>query len=130
MIYESRRYGDCWYAEDYIRICRDSGHPGNNADVAWRWTSNVRGPLVIQLSARKIDAGGDGVLVTFSHARGIPLLKRSWTLESGDTQGFVEPIELDDVEPGDTVMFILQRNGDASSDHTALRAQICQYSCP
>ncbi|HRV95229.1 MAG TPA: hypothetical protein P5526_23930, partial [Anaerolineae bacterium] len=31
--FEERRYGDCWYAEDYIRICSDSAHPGNGADV-------------------------------------------------------------------------------------------------
>src|SRR5690606_17774981 len=64
--YEERRYGDCWYsralAEDYIRICDDSGHPGNGADVAWYWQSQISGPIEVRLSVAKKDGGGgDGV---------------------------------------------------------------------
>ena len=131
--FEERRYGDCWYAEDYIRICSDSAHPGNGADVGWYWVSTVSGPLEIRISANKIDSGGDGVVVsvyqnTLNTSEEAPLFRR--TLAGRDSQGFAETIKINQIEPEESILIVLNRNGDATSDHTAIRARICHYYCP
>jgi tRNA A-37 threonylcarbamoyl transferase component Bud32 len=131
--YEQRRYGDCWYAEDYIRICPDSGHPGNGADIAWYWTSQVSGTLEVQLSARKLDRGGDGVTIAVYYNTLVtddaePIFQRS--LAGNDRQGFVERIQLDNIAPEDSLLIVMRRNRDPTSDHTAFNARICHYRCP
>lgn len=133
MSYEERRYGPCWYGEDYIRICSESAHPGNGADVAWQWRSNVSGPLEIRLSTGKIDMGGDGVKVAVYHntlltGSDAPVFEQK--LGGRDNKGFAETVKLDDVQVEDTVLIVINRNGDATSDHTAFRARICHYTCP
>lgn len=131
--FENRRYGTCWYAEDYIRICPDSAHPGNGADVGWYWISNVSGPLEIRINASKLDRGGDGVVVaiyqnTLDTRNEAPVFQR--TLSGRDEQGFAETIKINQVEPEDSILVVLNRNGDATSDHTAIRGRICHYFCP
>jgi hypothetical protein len=130
-----RRYGACWYAEDYVRICPDSGHPGNQADVAWYWKSLVSGPLEVRVRAAKIDNGGDGVEIAAYRnppnalqTAGEPLFQRS--LEGRDKQGFTEIFKVSAVQPGDSLIFVLRRDGDPTSDHTAFEVQICLYGCP
>jgi serine/threonine protein kinase len=132
MVYESRQYGACWYNQDYIRICPEAAHPGNGADVAWRWTSNVSGPLQIELSVAKKDTGGDGVLIYVQHyaANNIVFPLFSGSLEGRDKRGFRETLTVENIAPGDQVLLIIQRNGRAESDYTALEARICYYSCP
>lgn len=131
--FEDRRYGACWYAEDYIRICSDSAHPGNGADVGWYWVSTVSGPLEIRINANKLDLGGDGVVVsvyqnTLNTSGESPLFQR--TLTGRDNQGFAETIKIDQIQPEESILIVLNRNGDATSDHTAIRARICHYYCP
>ncbi|MCB0212828.1 MAG: protein kinase [Anaerolineae bacterium] len=133
LVFEDRRYGTCWYAEDYIRICADGVHPGNGADVAWYWVSDVSGQLEIQISASKLDSGGDGVVVaiyqnTLNINGKAPLFQR--TLAGRDKQGFAETIRINQVKPEDSLLVIVNHNGDATSDYTAVQARICHYSCP
>jgi hypothetical protein len=132
MVYESRQYGACWYNQDYIRICPEAAHPGNGADVAWRWTSNVSGPLQIELSVAKKDTGGDGVLIYVQHytTNNIVFPLFSGSLAGGDKRGFKETLTVETIMPGDQLLFMVQRNGRAESDYTALEARICQFSCP
>jgi hypothetical protein len=128
MQYENRRYGDCWYGQDYIRLCPDSGHPGNGADVAWRWTSPISGHVQAVISAHKIDQGGDGVSILAYHNDQV---MQGLTLEPFDTRGVVEENFFEaEVEPGDRLMFVIKRNGSAESDHTALRVQLYQVPPP
>ncbi|NJN93433.1 MAG: hypothetical protein HC875_04755 [Anaerolineales bacterium] len=130
--YETRQYGDCWYGQDYIRICADSVHPGNGADVALRWQSEVSGPLEVRLQAGKKDLGGDGVSIAVyrntTQTTGFPEFKKS--LVGNDGGGFAEKFQLDHITPGDYLLFVIQRNGDATNDHTAFEALICHYRCP
>lgn len=130
--YETRQYGDCWYGQDYIRICADSVHPGNGADVALRWKSEVSGPLEVRLLAGKKDLGGDGVSIAVyrntTQTTGFPEFKKS--LAGNDGGGFAEKFQLDNIAPGDYLFFVIQRNGDATNDHTAFEALICHYRCP
>lgn len=129
LVYESRRYGDCWYEQDYIRVCASSMHPGNGADVGWQWTSAVTGTLEIELSASKIDGGGDGVSLSVYHnTTDTPEFRRS--IGGNDFGGFVETLVLEEVVAGDSVLFALNRNGNASADHTAFQAKICYIECP
>jgi len=122
--FEQRQYGACWYAEDYIRICPDSGHPGNGADIAWRWTSPVSGRVQAQLSAHKIDSGGDGViLMAYQNNFDRPI--QSQILEPKDTLGgFQKNFFETEMKAGDTLYFVLKKNGNAQSDHTALQLQL------
>lgn len=130
--YETRQYGDCWYGQDYIRICANSVHPGNGADVALRWKSEVSGPLEVRILAGKKDLGGDGVSIAVyrntTQTTGFPEFKKS--LAGNDGGGFAEKFQLDHITPGDYLLFVIQRNGDATSDHTAFEALICHYHCP
>jgi hypothetical protein len=124
MKYEQRQYGLCWYAEDYIRICPDSGHPGNGADIVWRWTSPIEGHINVVLSTHKIDQGGDGVTILAYHndqsIQGQQLTPR-------DMEGVFQKNWLEaDVKPGDTLVIVMKRNGNAQSDHTFIQVQIYQ----
>ncbi len=122
--FEQRTYGNCWYNEDYIRICQDSGHPGNGADIAWRWQSDVSGLIEVLLSARKIDLGGDGVTILAYHNK-LDQAIEGWQIGPNDTAGVfrLKFFEVE-VKQGDTLFFVMKRNGDARSDHTAFQAQI------
>lgn len=133
MKYEQRQYGLCWYAEDYIRICPDSAHPGNGAAVAWYWTSPSAGPLEIRLIANKKDLGGDGVVIavyynTLDTANSTPIFQR--VLAGSDQTGFSEPVTLANVEPGDSLLIMIGHNGNALSDHTLFRGRVCRNYCP
>jgi len=93
----------------------------------------VSGPLEIRISANKIDSGGDGVVVsvyqnTLNTSEEAPLFRR--TLAGRDSQGFAETIKINQIEPEESILIVLNRNGDATSDHTAIRARICHYYCP
>jgi hypothetical protein len=130
--YEKRQYGACWYGQDYIRICADSAHPGNGADIAWFWKSKVSGPVEVRIRAGKKDSGGDGVVIAVyrntTQTSAFPEFKKS--LAGNDRGGFAEKFEIDHMAPGDYLLFVMQRNGDATSDHTAFQALICRYRCP
>lgn len=133
MTYQQRRYGACWYAEDYIRICADSAHPGNGADIAWSWTSPITGPVELRLNAHKIDRGGDGVIVavyrnTLSTQTATPVFRQP--LSGNDQAGFSDSIEFEQVNPGDSLLIVIQHNDNAISDHTHLRARVCHIYCP
>jgi serine/threonine protein kinase len=122
--FEERKYGACWYAEDYVRICRDSGHPGEDADIAWHWISNVSGHIQVLVSARKIDVGGDGVVIIAYH-NGTPV--EGLRLESGDTQGITNKNFFEaDINVGDQLTFVMKKNGQVEYDHTAFQVQIYQ----
>jgi serine/threonine protein kinase len=133
MRFEQRRYGTCWYAEDYIRICAESAHPGNGADIAWFWTSSFTGSLELQLTANKIDRGGDGVNVAVYHnslstRSASPIFQQA--LSGNDQAGFSDSIAIEQVSPGDTLLVVIQHHDNAVSDHTHLRARVCQVYCP
>ncbi|HXV41818.1 MAG TPA: protein kinase [Anaerolineae bacterium] len=122
--FEERKYGACWYAEDYVRICRDSGHPGDDADIAWRWTSNVSGHIQVLVTARKIDAGGDGVTIIAYH-NSTPV--EGLRLDPGDTQGVTNKLLFEaDINAGDQLGFVMKKNGQVEYDHTAFQVQIYQ----
>jgi hypothetical protein len=121
--------GTCWRApetesrvwEDYVRICPNSAHPGAEGDIAWRWASNISGPIQVRVSARKLDTeGGDGVTILVY--RNTAEIKR-WQLEAGDGTGFAEQLNLD-VAQGDYIFFVIKAGGDATHDETTLRVQI------
>lgn len=122
MQFEERRYGACWYAEDYVRICPVSGHPGEGEDVAWVWTSSFNGRIQALVSAHKIDRGGDGVvLIAYHNGQAIQGLQ----LEGGDTQGVAGQTFFEaDVKEGDYIAFVMKKNGRDEYDHTAFHAQI------
>jgi hypothetical protein len=124
MSFEQRKYGQCWYAEDYIRICPDSGHPGNGADIAWRWTSQIEGHVRVVLSAHKIDRGGDGVtLLVYHNGQAIQGQK----IEPRDTEGIFQKDWFEaDVKPGDTLLFVMNKDGNTQNDHTFFQVQIYQ----
>jgi tRNA A-37 threonylcarbamoyl transferase component Bud32 len=131
--YEQRQYGLCWYAEDYVRLCPGSAHPGNGAAVAYYWTSPTAGPLEIRLIANKKDLGGDGVVIavyynTLDTRNNTPIFQR--LLAGTDQTGFSEQVPLAQVEPGDSLLFVISHNGNALSDHTLFRARVCRYYCP
>jgi len=125
MEFDERKYGACWYTdedEDYVRICPDSGHPGDDADIAWQWTSTFSGRIGVVVSARKIDAGGDGVTLLASlNGQAIEGLR----LGPADTQGVAEkPLFETEVNEGDLLMFIMKKNDRVEYDHTAFQVQI------
>jgi serine/threonine protein kinase len=122
--FEERKYGACWYAEDYVRICRDSGHPGDDADIAWRWTSPVSGHIQVLVTARKIDAGGDGVtIIAYHNSTPIDGLR----LEPADTQGVTNELFFEaDVNAGDQLGFVMKKNEQVEYDHTTFQVQIYQ----
>lgn len=132
MIYESRQYGTCWYAADYVRICQDSAHPGTDADIAWRWISPVPGPIEILIRANKIDAGGDGVTISvFKNTTDVsnkPLFSR--LLTGDDEGGFANRFIVEEIEAGDFLLFVIQKNDDVTFDHTAFQVTVCRFSCP
>ncbi|HXV44377.1 MAG TPA: hypothetical protein VEC96_15040, partial [Anaerolineae bacterium] len=124
MEFEERVYGLCWYAQDYIRICPDSGHPGNGADIAWRWSSQAEGRVQVVLSAHKIDQGGDGVTILAYH-NAEPI--QGQQIEPRDTRGVVQKSWFEvEVKTGDYLLFVMNRNGNAQSDHTFFQVQIYQ----
>ncbi|MBI1880679.1 MAG: hypothetical protein HYR94_21090, partial [Chloroflexi bacterium] len=121
--------GTCWRApkienhvwEDYVRICANSAHPGAEGDVAWRWQSDLSGPVEVQVSAQKIDTqGGDGVIILVY--RNTAEIKR-WQLGADDSSGFADQLNLDVVQ-GDYLFFVIKASTDATNDETALRVQI------
>jgi hypothetical protein len=122
MEFEERVYGLCWYAQDYIRICQESGHPGNGADIAWRWSSQAEGRVQVVLSARKIDQGGDGVTILAYHN---DELIQGQQIEPRDTRGVVQKNWFEvEIKAGDSLLFVMNRNGNAQSDHTFFQVQI------
>lgn len=125
MTFEDRKYGACWYTkdeEDYVRICPDSGHPGNDADIAWSWTSPFSGRVRVTVSARKIDRGGDGVVIlAYYNDQAMEGLR----LGPDDTQGVTDRQLFEvDVRAGDRITFVMKKNERVENDHTAFRAQI------
>jgi hypothetical protein len=122
MGFEDRKYGACWYARDYVRICQGSGHPGTDQDIAWRWHSDFSGHIIVRVSARKIDAGGDGVtIVAYHNAQAVEGLR----LDGGDTQGVADRQLFEaDVQPGDQIIFEMKKNDRVEYDHTAFQVQI------
>lgn len=130
--YESREYGTCWYAADYVRICEGSGHPGNGADIGWRWTSPVTGPVEVLIKASKVDPGGDGVLVAVYHntpdTSSQPVFSRQ--LLGEDDTGFANRFIIPQVKVGEYLLFVLSKNEDGTFDHTFFQATICHYNCP
>jgi serine/threonine protein kinase len=121
--------GSCWRApqaeghvwEDYVRICPNSAHPGIEGDITWRWTSEVSGPIQVEVSARKLDIrGGDGVqIIVYRNTEEI----RRWPLEATNSQGFTQPFSLN-IAQGDYLFFVLKAGGDATNDETAFQVQI------
>ncbi len=122
MQFEERKYGTCWYAEDYVRICPSSGHPGNDADIAWRWISDFSGHITVFITAHKIDQGGDGVVILAYHnSQTVQGLR----LEPDDIQGVIEkPFFEADVKEGDQIIFVMKKNERDEYDHTVFQAQI------
>ena len=132
MVYESREYGTCWYAKDYVRICEESGHPGNGADIAWRWTSPVPGPIEILIRVEKIDVGGDGVIVSvFNNTVDTstdPVFSRP--LLGNDESGIANRFIIENIQPGNFLLFVMEKNEDVIFDHTDFEVTICQVNCP
>ncbi|MCB0163820.1 MAG: serine/threonine protein kinase [Anaerolineae bacterium] len=127
MVFEDGEFGPCWYPnrnydERYVRICENSGHPGNEVDIAWRWRSDFNGRVRIVGTARKIDSGGDGVLIQAYHNdQRVDELR----LQPGDTEGIRnQNWFVVDVAAGDTLTFVMKSNGRVENDHTALNIQI------
>jgi hypothetical protein len=122
--FEERQYGACWYAEDYVRICQDSGHPGEDADIAWRWISPISGHIQVLVSARKLDAGGDGVtIIAYQNSTPVQGLR----LGPADTQGVTNDLFFEaDVNVGDQLGFVMKKNEQVEYDHTAFQVQIYQ----
>lgn len=124
--FEEREYGTCWYGRDYIRICQDSGHPGNNADIAWLWKSQLNGHIQVVVSARKIDRGGDGVTILAYHNLSAEPLQ-GLTLGGKDTEGVNQKVWFEtDVAAGDALIFVMKKNRSVEYDHTAFQVQIYQ----
>lgn len=125
MQFEERKYGTCWYAEDYVRICPVSGHPGDGEDIAWVWTSNFNGHIHALVSAHKIDRGGDGVvIIAYHNGQAVQELR----LDAGDTQGVAGQTFFEaEVKEGDYVAFVMKKNGRDEYDHTAFHAQIYRH---
>ncbi|GIK40852.1 MAG: hypothetical protein BroJett011_46850 [Chloroflexota bacterium] len=124
MSFEKRKYGECWYGRDFVRICPDSGHPGNDTDIVWRWTSQSNGRVQVQLSAHKIDRGGDGVMLLAYHN---DQEVQSQKISGKDTQGVDQENWFEvEIKAGDTLRFVMQENGNTQSDHTFFRVQIYQ----
>lgn len=121
--------GTCWRApklgdrvwEDYVRICPTSAHPGIEGDITWRWTSEVSGPIQVEVSARKIDTqGGDGVeIVVYRNTEEI----KRWPLAANDAVGFTQPVSLE-VMQGDYLFFVLKPGADSTHDETAFQARV------
>ena len=132
MSYESREYGPCWYAVCYVRICEGNGHPGNGADIGWRWASSVTGPVEVLIKASKVDPGGDGVLVAVYHntpdTSSQPVFSRQ--LLGEDDTGFANRFIIPQVKVGEYLLFVLSKNEDGTFDHTFFQATICHHNCP
>jgi hypothetical protein len=122
MRFRERRYGACWYARDYIRICQGSGHPGDDTDIAWVWTSNFNGHIQALVSTHKIDRGGDGVvIIAYHNGQAVQELQ----LKARDTQGVAGQTFFEaDVKEGDYIAFVMKKKGRVEYDHTAFQAQI------
>jgi serine/threonine-protein kinase len=121
--------GECWRVdpaqtnsvEGPVRICPNSAHPGLTGDIAWRWTSQVTGPVTVWISARKIDTGGgDGVEIIAY--RNVERLK-SWQLAGNDGNGFSDQFQVE-LQTGDFLFFVMKIRGGPENDETAFRAQI------
>jgi hypothetical protein len=116
--------GTCWRTdneEQAVRICQSSAHPGVTGDIAWRWTSEVSGPVWVWLSASKIDTeGGDGVIILLY--RNTTEIRR-WQLGPKDSLGFTDELQVE-VDQGDYLFFVMKVGGDSTYDHTAFRAQV------
>lgn len=126
MKFEERKYGTCWYDKDYIRICQDSGHPGNGADVAWLWKSPTNGHIRVLVSAHKIDRGGDGVTILAYHNDTSQSVE-GLTLQGKDTEGVNQKVWFEvDVGAGDSLIFVMKKNRSVEYDHTAFQVQIYQ----
>jgi len=124
MNFEQRKYGQCWYGQDYIRICPDSGHPGNSADVVWRWTSQIDGRAQVLLWAHKIDLGGDGVTIRAYHNN---QEVQGQQIDGRDAEGVAQKNWFEvEVKVGDTLQFVMHRNGNTQNDHTFFLVQIYQ----
>ncbi|MCB0193201.1 MAG: serine/threonine protein kinase [Anaerolineae bacterium] len=127
MIFENGEFGQCWYPnrnfnERYVRICENSGHPGNEADIAWRWRSDLNGRVRVVGTARKIDSGGDGVLIQAYHNG---QFVDELSLKGGDTDGVRERNWfVVDVAADDTLTFVMKSNGRVENDHTTLNIEI------
>lgn len=133
MAFRGGQFGSCWYGpEEYIRSCWDISHPGPNTDLAWRWTSPISGTLEVVISAAKEKGGGDGLLL-YTYYNSL------WANESrvfegflsqNNTTGLTESFQVENIAPGDFLLFTLHMNETPIDDATRYRIQICQSRCP
>jgi serine/threonine protein kinase len=132
MEFGERQYGACWYAQDYMRICRDSANPGHSADIGWRWTSTVTGRVELKVTARKKDFGGDGLLVAplYYDSSGRLSAPEFWYLGADEEARLNESFIIEEIAVGDKIVVMMQTNNDATNDNATLHAQICQPACP
>lgn len=133
MQFRNGQFGACWYGqEEYIRICSDKAHPGQNADIAWLWTSQISGPLEVKVYAAKEAAGGDGLLL-YAYLNDVGRREArvfEKYLGEGNTGGFTDSFRIEQIELGDYLLFSLHMNETPISDATKIRLQICRHSCP
>jgi len=83
--------------------------------------------LRLEGTARKGEVGGNGVtfLVYVGGIRRISL-----DLDFDDETGLPYALNLEDVEPGDVVDFVVSNAGDATFDRTLFSAKITQIPAP
>lgn len=133
MQFRNGQFGACWYGqEEYIRICWDKAHPGQNTDIAWLWTSQINGPLTVNVFAAKETAGGDGLLI-YAYLNDVGRREArvfEKYLAEGNTGGFTDSFQVDQIKPGDYLLFSMHMNETPISDAAKIRIQICHYSCP
>lgn len=129
--YSADHYGrPCHYTNPkHVRICEGFGNPGNQDDLAWRWTSEVSGMLELQVQARKVGNGGDGVKITVyrdnTDSDTFPLF------EKFTNQGLInESITVEDVSPDEQFYFVMNKNQTETLDDTEFNVKICHYECP
>ena len=127
--YGANHYGKpCWYTiPNHVRTCNNFGNPGNNDNIAWRWTSTVSGPLEIKVQARKDSSGGDGVVISVYQGKtdSFPLL------EMRTADGVInQTIPVKAIQQNEAIYFVMNKNGTETLDDTEFRAIICQPTCP
>ncbi|MDX9868901.1 MAG: hypothetical protein RBT78_13360, partial [Kiritimatiellia bacterium] len=106
---------DYWTgSEEWARVGRNWLHPGHAVDVARTFVAPADGRVSVSGTVRKLHLDGDGVKVSVLHKG-----KILWSaeLEGKDGTGKEPALKLD-VKKGDTLRFIVNRNGSHSCDTT------------
>jgi Protein of unknown function (DUF1592)/Protein of unknown function (DUF1588)/Protein of unknown function (DUF1595)/Protein of unknown function (DUF1585) len=115
------RYGD---ASQGLFVWANGQHPGNG-DAVRKWTSPLRGNVVVTGSFKDTDpGGGDGIKVAV-RLKGKDLWSRPIPNRSSETfevRTFVRP--------GDTLELVVNRNAESSYDSTAVEAAIAVAATP